>query len=219
MTKEEFKKRMEEEEDWAPGWDAIEAAFEKLYPDQKPVHYGTEMNERAMFGGDQYLDGYSIYESPHGYKHIVTFGMTELYAEEAAFGGEWNKWGYEMTIKLAEKENQDCVWALDMFSNLALYTYTQKRYFEPFQYVAGNGSSICLNRESQITALLIVPDTELPPIDTVYGKTEFIQLVGITESELSKLKEDSENARLLYKLMKEENPYLITDLNRKGSYL
>lgn len=35
-----------------------------------------------MFGGDCYLDGYSIYDSPNGYKHMVTFGMTELYADE-----------------------------------------------------------------------------------------------------------------------------------------
>ena len=48
---------------------------------------------QGIFGGDCYLDGYSIYDSPKGYKHIVTFGMTELYADEESFGGEWNKWG------------------------------------------------------------------------------------------------------------------------------
>ena len=68
------------------------------------------MMARAIFGGDCYLDGYSIYDSPKGYKHIVTFGMTELYADEESFGGEWNKWGYEMTIKLREKEPEDCLW-------------------------------------------------------------------------------------------------------------
>ena len=28
MTKEEYIKRMNEEDDWAPGWDAIEEEFE-----------------------------------------------------------------------------------------------------------------------------------------------------------------------------------------------
>jgi len=219
MTKEEFRNKLKEKEDWAPGWDSIECAFEKLYPGQKPFHYATDMSKRAMLGGNQYLDGYSIYESPHGYKHIVTFGMTELYADESALGGEWNKWGYEMTVKLAEKENENCIWAINMLSNLARSTYTEKRFFEPFQFVAGNGSSICLDRESKITALFIVADTEVQPTETIYGKTEFIQLVGVTESELFKLKEKSENAQLLYKLMKEDNPYLITDLNRTKSYL
>ena len=64
------------------------------------------MMARAIFGGDCYLDGYSIYDSPKGYKHIVTFGMTELYADEESFGGEWNKWGYEMTIKLRKRSRR-----------------------------------------------------------------------------------------------------------------
>lgn len=219
MNAEEFKLKREEQKDWAPGWEAIEEEFERLYGDQEPAHFGTNMVARAMFGGDQYLDGYSIYDSPNGYKHIVTFGMTELYAEEKALGGEWNKWGYEMTIKLPERENENCMWAIDMLSNLARYTYTQERFFEPLQYIAGNGSSICLERDSMITALMTVCDTEAQVKETIYGKTEFIQLVGITERELDMLKEDSSNAEKLYDLMKGENPYLITDLNRKKSYL
>lgn len=67
---------MEEDEDWAPGWDIIDNEFERLYPNQVPIHYGTNMSSRAMFGGNNYLDGYSIYTSPKGYKHIVTYGMT-----------------------------------------------------------------------------------------------------------------------------------------------
>ena len=80
MTKEEFLKRVKEDKEWAPGWETIEHEFERLYPGQEPRHYGTNMMARAIFGGDCYLDGYSIYDSPKGYKHIVTFGMTELYA-------------------------------------------------------------------------------------------------------------------------------------------
>lgn len=83
------------------------------------------------------------------------------------------------------------MWAIDMLSKLAFYTYTQEKYFEPFQYVAGNGRSLCPNRESQITAFLIVADTEAQPTDTIYGKPEFIQLVGIMESELFKSKRSS----------------------------
>ena len=36
MTKEEFEKRLKEDEDFAPGWDAIEDAFKKVYGDQNP---------------------------------------------------------------------------------------------------------------------------------------------------------------------------------------
>lgn len=219
MNIEEFKARLNKNEDWAPGWEAIEGVFNKLYPNQEPAHFGTNMLARAIFGGDQYLDGYSIYDSKNGYKHIVTFGMTELYAEEDALGGEWNKWGYEMTIKLAELDNEQCMWAIDMLSNLARYTYTQKRFFEPFQFIAGDGTSICRDRDSKITAIIAVHDTEAEMINTIYGKTEFIQLVGITEKELNKLKEDRRNAKILYELMRKDNPFLVTDLNRTKSYL
>ncbi len=219
MTIEEFKIKMKEQEDWAPGWDAIEAEFERIYPGQEPAHYGTNMAARAMLGGNQYLDGYSIYTSPNGYKHIVTFGMSVLYTDEEAFGGEWSRWGYEMTMKLPTENNDDCMWAIDMLSNLARYTFTQKRFFEPFQFISGGGESLHVGTESAITALMTVPDTEAKPLDTIYGKVEFIQLVGITEPELDALKEDIENAKKLYELMKQDNPNLITDMGRIRSYL
>ena len=67
----------------------------------------------------------------------MTYGMTELYANEKALGGEWNKWGYEMTIKLNEETEEACMWAIDMLSNLARYIYTQKKFFQPhiFNYL------------------------------------------------------------------------------------
>lgn len=220
MTKEEFIQCLENDEEYSPGWQAIEDAFERLYPGQEPKHFGTLMHSRAIFGGDDYLDGYSVYESAKEYKHIVTFGMTELYGNEEAFGGEWNGWGYEMTIKLKEDTVEECMWAIDMLSNLARYTYRSQNFFEPKQYVKGNGSSLHLGVDSLITALLIVEDTEAQPQYSVYGKTEFMQLVGITESELQAILEDSSNVDKLIELMKTDgNLDLVTDMKRSKSYL
>jgi len=219
MDINQYKKQAMELEDWAPGWEAIDEVFDRLYPNQIPVHYGTDLHKRAIFGGDQYLDGYSIYKSSSGYKHIVTYGYSELYVNEEAFGGEWSGWGYEMTIKLKEESIEDCLWAINMFANLARYTYMQDRYFEPMQFIAGNGKSIRLEVESAITALLVVNDTEVVSIDTVHGKVDFFQLVGITQRELELLKEDYSLTPKLVEIMKKDNPYLITDLKRKKSYL
>ncbi len=219
MTKEEFMARMKADEEWAPGWETIEQEFNRLYPGQEPAHYGTNLIARAIFGGDEYLDGYSIYSSPKGYQHIVTFGMTELYADEEAFGGEWNKWGYEMTLKLTEKKPEDCLWAIDMLSNLARYTYTEERFLEPYQYIAGNGTSIHVGIESAITALVTVPDTEAMTQQSVYGRTDFIQLVGITEKELQAVKGSTEALKELVGRMREDNPDLVMDMRREKSYL
>ena len=199
MTKEEFLKRVKENEEWAPGWETIEQEFERLYPGQEPRHYGTNMMARAIFGGDCYLDGYSIYEE--------------------SFGGEWNKWGYEMTIKLREKEPEDCLWAIDMLSNLARYTYTQNQFFLPSQYIAGNGTSLHVGTDSAITALITTMDTEAVSQDSVYGKTEFIQLVGITEQEFKNIQGKTANIELLLERMKQDNPDLVTDMTRTSSYL
>ena len=194
--------------------------MDELYGDAEFQHFGTNIVARAMFGGNEYLDGYSIYTSPKGYKHIITYGMTVLYADEESFGGEYNGWGYEMTIKLKETDNEKCMWAINMMANLARYTYTQKRFFEPYQYVSGNGSSVCLdNPDSKITALLVVEDTELKGRDSIYGRTDFLQLVGITQSELEALKADHTKAEALAELIKKDYPDLEIDMNRTHSYM
>ena len=204
MTKEEFLKRIKEDETYAPGWQAIDDAFEALYPGQQPEHFGTLLTSRAALGGDEYLDGFSVYSSPKGYKHLVTYGMTVLYGDEEAFGGEWNGWGYEMTIKLKEKDTANCMWAIDMLSNLARYTYKTERFFQPNQFIRGNGSSLHIGSDSLITALLLINDTEVEPQISVYGKTEFIQLGGITEAELEAVMEDRNNMPVLLRRMKED---------------
>ncbi|MDE5590467.1 MAG: suppressor of fused domain protein [Acetatifactor sp.] len=220
MTKEEFLKRIQEDKEYSPGWQAIDDAFEKLYPGQKPDHFGTILTSRAMMGGDEYLDGFSIYTSPKGYKHLVTYGMTVLYGDEEAFGGEWNGWGYEMTMKLKEDSTENCMWAINMISNLARYTYKAERFFEPNQYVKGNGTSLHIGEDSMITALLVVSDTEAEPQMSVYGKTEFMQLIGITESEIQAIIEDPSNVKKLIELMKADgNEDLVTDMRRTKSYL
>ena len=221
MTLDEFKKKTEENSDFCPGWDVIDAAFDELYPGQEPNHYATNMLKRAMFGGDQYLDGYSVYTSPKGYMHIVTYGMTELYANEEAFGGEENGWGYEMTMKLKADSADDCIWAMDMMANLARYTFTTGNYFEPMHYVAGNGSSICREQpDSAVTSLLIISDTEIQTQNSVYGKTAFLQLEGITYHDAMALKENyTVNAPRLFDCIKADNPDFVTDLSSTASYL
>lgn len=219
MNLDEYKKRMEEQDDWAPGWEAIDQEFEKMYPSQTPAHYGTAIHKRAMLGGDQYLDGYSIYESKNGYKHILTYGMTELYTNAESFDGEWSRWGYEMTMKIKGESPEDCLWVLDMLSNLAFYTYSKEKYFEPYQYISGNGSSLHIGTDSAITALIVINDTEAQGIETVHGKVDFLQLVGITQSELEKLKEDPTISKQLIETMKSDNPFLVTDMSRTKSYI
>ena len=44
--------KSEDTDDSAPGWEAIDAEFDRLYPDQpNPLHYGTVV--KYMFGGSR----------------------------------------------------------------------------------------------------------------------------------------------------------------------
>lgn len=221
MTLEEFRAKAEDKE-WAPGWDAVEDAFKAVYGDQKPAHFGTVITSRAMFGGNEFLDGYSAYQSAKGYSHVVTFGMSELYADESRLGGQYSKWGYEMTVKLADTAPQDCIWAMNMMGNLARYTFRSERWFEPGQYVgsAKDPQSINLGRpENKITSLLVTNDTEIPTKKTIYGELAFLQLVGITTHELQTIMQDRSLVPVLLENLKKDYPDLQIDLNRTKEYI
>jgi hypothetical protein len=214
MTLDEYKAKIAEDESWTPGWLAIDSVFETLYPNQTPAHFGAPMPSRALFGGDVFLDGISIYDSPNGYKHIVTYGMTELYANEEYFGQEWSGWGYEMSFKLKAEDIAQCQWALDMLNNLARYTYQKERFFEPFQYLAGNGTSIQIGVESEITGLLLIEDTQAKGLDTPHGRVDFIQLVGITTHEVNAILENKITPQELAEQLQRNNPHMVTDMKR-----
>jgi hypothetical protein len=219
MTREEYMERLQGGGHFAPGWDAVTEACRKVYGDQKESHYVTELAKRAISGGDEFLDGYNIYVSAAGYRHIVTFGMSSLYGNPKSYGGEFSNWGYEMTMKLVAKSNEDCFWALDMLGNLARYTYRQKRWFEPLQFVSGGGEPIKIGSGSMLKGLVSVSDTEFEGMDTVHGRLDFIQFVGITQRELDWANGNPDNAKLLVERMRADNPMLVTDLARTKEYI
>ncbi len=187
MTKSEFLKRLQENPKWAPGWDAIEEAFGKLYPGVTPEHLGTVIAARAAFGGDQYIDGYSFYPSPKGYLHVVTFGLSELYGDKNAFGKAYSGKGCELTMKVDEKSAEDAHWACDILSAVAKLAFTKKRHLTPYQILLGDDIGISSYTESQIRALILIPDTEVPAMETVYGRVQFLQLIGLTTPQLNVL--------------------------------
>ena len=111
------------------------------------------------------------------------------------------------------------MWAVNMLANLARYTYKSNRFFEPEQYIQGNGESIHSGTDSLITSLITINDTTAETKYSLHGKVEFIQLVGITESELNAIKNDRNNIHKLVELMRNDDPEMITDMNRNLSYL
>jgi hypothetical protein len=223
MSLAEYQKNAEDE-DFVPGWDAIDACIRPLYGNQKPRHYGSPLHTRAILGGNAYLDGFSIYPSNKGYQHLITYGLTELYYNEESLGEEFSKWGFELTMKYRPpKESAPAEldgWVTSVMLNVARSVNTQLKPIAPLHTIDyGRGQPV--NRDMEgwgITAFLAVEDTELMGTDSIHGRVEFLQLVGITDADLQMLREDRSRAAELVELMKADDPDLVLDFSRAKSY-
>jgi len=161
MTLEEYKQQFTEDD--AVGWLAIDKELERLYPNQEPVHYGTVL--KFILGGEDPLDGQSIYKSSNqtDHFHIVGYGLTSLYYDEDCVGEEYSNWGFELTFRIKKRNNEepsDQIWALNLMQNLAKYVFKSETPFDECHTINANGS-IRADYNSEITAILFVNDPEL----------------------------------------------------------
>ena len=114
----------------APGWNAITGALSRLYPDQEPRHFGTLISYRL--GGPDPLDGLSAWKrlEPVPHWHIVTYGFSELYEKENG-DPETSGYGFELTFRLTcdPAEEEPPSWALNFLQNLARYVFETGNVF------------------------------------------------------------------------------------------
>lgn len=204
----------------AVGWQAIDAALHRIYGTTQPKHYGPLCGVHFIAGGTDPIDGASIYhasqQEPH--RHIISYGMSELYYDEDKAGGAFSKWGFEFTFRLKpfEGDTDEPLWAVQVMNNLARYVFSSGRWFEENEFIPANGP-VRLNTDTQIVGFAFALDPQLGRIDTPHGEVSFLQLVGITNAELERLNANpttTEVEKLLNEL-RQQNPLLITDLNRK----
>ncbi|QHS62569.1 suppressor of fused domain protein [Chitinophaga agri] len=215
MTKEEYKKLYSEDD--AVGWLSIDKQLEGLYAGVEPRHYAPPLHYAV--GGEDPIDGTSIYDSHHQrtHYHLISYGMSQLYYDEEQAGGEFSKWGFEFTFRLKPfgEDAGDPLWAIQVMNNLARYVYKSQRWFEPYHFVPANGP-IRLDTATDIVGLAFVPDPELGVIRTPHGEVTFLQMVGLTKKEVDRLLEKPQTGEVerLIDEMREQNPLLITDLDR-----
>ncbi len=216
MTPEEYKKQFSEED--AVGWLAIDKELERIYPGQEPKHFAPTLP--FILGGQDPLDGLSYYKNPGPpeHDHFVSYGLSELYYNEEKAGGTFSKWGFELTFRLKPfaADNGEPHWALALMQNLARYVFDTGKWFEQFHFIPTNGP-IRVDTDTDIVALAFITDPQLGTIDTAHGELSFLQIVGITGAEYEILKQNptlEETEKLLSRLQ-ENNPLLITDLERK----
>jgi suppressor of fused len=206
-------KPVEEPEDDAPGWHAIDDACEQLYPDQKdPLHCASAphppMGEGLIYG----ISAYKAEKPKHW--HFVTYGFSELYAKETD-DPDVSGWGFELTFRLARgKEKEPPAWAINFLMNLGKYVRRSGNPFGAGHFMDLNGP-ICLGSATAIRAIGFTLDPLLGTIDTPNGRVEFLQVVGLALDEHDACSDWK--ARPVFDLLRESNPLLVTDLDRRSA--
>ena len=198
----------------APGWDAIENAAKRIYPNQdNPKHYATLI--KWKFGGPDPLDGISVYDA-EDYWHFVTYGLSELYEKESDVK-EWSGYGMEFTFKLKkgcytdEEKEIKCICGL--LQQIAKITFTSGEIFNAYEYLyTGQTEGIDVRQISNITGFITIPDTKFSTLDTENGRVDFVEFIGVTNNELLALKNKELDVIALYNKLDSD----VTDYNRKS---
>jgi hypothetical protein len=207
------KKPAPEPVDDAPGWHAIDAACERLYPDQPdPLHMASVPH--PSLGGEGLIYGISAYRAPEpNHWHFVTYGFSELYAKESddpAVSG----WGFELTFRLTRgTEEQPPHWTFNFLMNLGTYV---RRSGNPFgaNHVLDLNGPICLGSDTAIRAIAFIADPQLGTIETPNGRVEFLQIVGLTSDEHDACSDW--NTAPVLELLRETSPLSVTDTSRRS---
>lgn len=193
------KKNQPLNEDPQPlGWDAITAAFDKLYPGQEnPRHFANPFLWRL--GGPDPLQGVSVYDGGDCF-HFVTYGLSDLYEKESK-DPEYSGYGLEFTLKLRKEGIDDetaelnCI--VGIFNALARLTFEKGEQFFPDEYIyTGQTTGIDVRQRSRLTGFITALD-EAGTIDTPNGKVDFVKLIGATDAELKAIIEKKLTVREL----------------------
>jgi hypothetical protein len=217
MQLDEYKQTYGEDDESTPGWDAIDSRFNVAYPDQEPLHWGTAIS--YMLGGPDPLDGISAYQCNDGgvpHLHFVTYGYTSLYYDEESVGGDYSRFGFEMTFRLASPlpPTEQPIWVCNFLQNLARYVYDSGKHFAAGHWIPANGP-IRADAETDIVGLVFTDDRTCDAVASAHGRVAFVQGFGVTQSEIDRLIAKEVTVDEIINPHLESNPLLVTDLARK----
>lgn len=174
---------MNDAEQDAPGWAAIDDALARLYPGQLPHQFASQ---RAYeLDGESPLPAIAVYEGARPeHWHYVTYGLSELF-EKSSEDPEVSGFGFELTMRVPRGAGEAAPpsWPLRALQGLGRYVLGTRKGFDT-GHCADLGGSIASGIDSALTCLACVPDPLLRKIATPFGALLFLQVVGITSDEL-----------------------------------
>jgi hypothetical protein len=206
-----------DDDDAAPGWDAIDAALRSRYGDQEPRHVGYV--PPAAFSTN--LQGCSAYQADDHW-HYVSYGLSELYHPGPHDDPEVSGWGFELSLRVPRADgdgpgDQAPGWPFTMLNELAKHVNGNRVPLAP-------GDRIDLGAPvtgyphtpdgppTGLTVFALTVDPQLGTIDTPNGRLTFLQAVGVTPLEKERMLAET-TAAVLDDLAR-ANALLITDPGR-----
>jgi hypothetical protein len=195
------------------GWDAIDKVLKEEYPEQVPQHYAPKVY--YSLGGNEPLDGISVYvDKKNKCYHYITYGFSEIYKKETE-DKEISGFGFELTFRLKYSEFSETypIWPIIFLQNIAKVTFSKGLTFQEFQTLSSG--PIRLEPSTEIKGILFTLDPTLKKIETENGKVEFLQIFGLISSEYQNIIDKKTDRREFIKGKRDENPLLITDVERK----
>lgn len=192
----------------ASGWDAIDAACQRLYSDQPPRHVGY-MPGRA-FGS--VLQGCSAYRAADHW-HYVTYGLSNLFDDDERENDGLSGWGYELTWRVRDPgaEAEAPEWPFTILQRLA-------KWASDGGVLLAEGSRLTIGPvtgyphtdgpRTPLTVVLLATDPQLGEIDTANGRVRFLQLVAVDPDTLALAQEEG-SAAVLDRLRRED-PLMVT---------
>ena len=195
------------------GWDAINKILKKEYGKQVPQHYAPKVY--YSLGGNEPLDGISVYvDKENKCYHYITYGFSEIYEKETE-DKKISGFGFELTFRLKYTEFSEKypTWPINLLQNIAKVTFSKGLTFKEYQTLSSG--PIRLEPTTEIKGIIFTLDPTLKEIETENGKVEFLQIYGLTSSELKNIIEKKTDKREFINEELKNNPLLVTDVERK----
>lgn len=193
--------------------EAIEKAFEKVYPGITPKFF---MNTHPWrLGGSEPLDYIYVYDCGE-WLHFVSMGLSDLYEKESN-DTETSGFGMEFTFRLKKSccldEAAEIQTVCQNMMNIAKFTFNDGELFMPYEWIyTGQTTGIDNRQVSELTGLILVPDARVSEITTPFGRVQFVEMVGAAHRELLALENESITVEELYARIGTD----MTDYNRRS---
>ncbi len=168
----------------SPGWDAISEAMRSVHGPQEPRHWG-DVTARLL--GPARIDGLSAYDAGDHW-HFVTLGLSEIWEKETddrAVSGL----GFEYTMRVRRHSGDEPPqWVIRLMSRLGETALAGHPF--PVGHTLDPGGPLTGDEPSSLEAMCFIEDPTLPELQTPNGVVRFVQVVGITRSQLEAILND-----------------------------